>query len=198
MCSQLFISVIDASQKNSLNVSQKQQGVVLVVVLILVLMMSIIGLAAIRGSGMQELMAGNMRDMQLRFQAAEAGARVGESHVNFSVAYEDLPIFGSEAGMLKNMNLNNQVPVSTWGKAVWDVAPALDVPAAVALNLPAQPRYVLEEVIIPATLEAASSRSGLDIASQDVQEEGKVYRISSYYADSGTAAGAFVQSLYKY
>src|SRR5690606_41431153 len=59
-----------------------QNGAVLIVGLIMVLLITIIGLAAVRGSNMQEMMAGNMRDMNISFQNAEAGLRIGESQVN--------------------------------------------------------------------------------------------------------------------
>jgi type IV pilus assembly protein PilX len=155
-------------------------------------------MAAIRGSGMQELMAGNMRDMQLRFQAAEAGGRVGETHVDWNLDFADLPIFNDgQAGFLSNRNRAGQTPVSTWGEDEWAAANALNAPAAVALDLPAQPRYVLEEVFVPAVLEASSTGSCIDIECQDGQEAARFYRISSYYTDAGTGAGVFVQTIYK-
>lgn len=62
-----------------------QKGAVLIVGLIVVLLMSIIGLAAIRGSGLQEAMAGNMRDRNLAFQAAESGLSAGEANIALTV-----------------------------------------------------------------------------------------------------------------
>ncbi len=56
-----------------------QQGIVLIVGLVMVLLISIIALSSIRGSGLQEAMAGNMRDRELAFQASEAALSVGES-----------------------------------------------------------------------------------------------------------------------
>lgn len=58
--------------------SFRQRGSTLLVGLVMLLLMTFIGLAAIRGSGMQELMAGNMRDRQLAFQAAESALREAE------------------------------------------------------------------------------------------------------------------------
>ncbi|WP_444908668.1 pilus assembly PilX family protein [Microbulbifer sp. TRSA005] len=64
----------------------RQQGATLLVGLVILLLMTFIGLAAIRGSGMQELMAGNMRDRQLAFQAAEAGLRIAEEDLAVEIA----------------------------------------------------------------------------------------------------------------
>lgn len=175
----------------------RQRGMVLIVAMIMVLLMTIVGLAAIRGSGLQELMAGNMRDMQLRFQAAEVGLRVGETRVDATIPFVDLPIFNdSTPGFLTNRNVANQIPVSAWKKADWEGADT--IVATPDLQMPSRPRYVVEEVVIPATLEAASTGSAFDLLSLDYQEEGRVFRASSYYSDTGNGAGVFVQSLYKH
>ena len=58
-----------------------QKGMVLIVGLVMVLLLTIIGLAAIRGSGLQESMAANMRDTNVAFQAAESGLRVCENEL---------------------------------------------------------------------------------------------------------------------
>ncbi len=58
-----------------------QQGAILIVALIMLLLVTIIGLASIRGTSLQERMAGNLRDQELALQAAEAALRQGESIV---------------------------------------------------------------------------------------------------------------------
>jgi len=58
-----------------------QRGATLLVGLIMVLLITIIGLAAIRGSGLQEQMAGNMRDRHVAFEAAEAALNEGEDSI---------------------------------------------------------------------------------------------------------------------
>jgi type IV pilus assembly protein PilX len=56
-----------------------QRGVVLIVALVALLMMTMIGVTAMRDTGFQERMSGNLRDRNLAFQAAEAALRTGES-----------------------------------------------------------------------------------------------------------------------
>ena len=51
---------------------KQQQGMSLLVVLILLVVMSILGVAVMRSSSMQERMAANLRDRRLATQAAEA------------------------------------------------------------------------------------------------------------------------------
>lgn len=58
-----------------------QQGAILIVALIMLLLVTIIGLASIRGTSLQERMAGNLRDQELALQAAEAALRRGEAAI---------------------------------------------------------------------------------------------------------------------
>ena len=44
----------------------------------MLLLLTIIGMASMRGTSLQENMAGNLRESNLSFQAAEAGLRAGE------------------------------------------------------------------------------------------------------------------------
>lgn len=67
-------------RKGSFGHSQ-QQGAVLLVALIMLLLLTIIGAAAMRDTNLQERMAGNMRDHNLAFQAAEAALRFAEQEV---------------------------------------------------------------------------------------------------------------------
>ena len=56
-----------------------QRGVALAVVLILLVVMSLLALAGLRGTLMEERMTSNMKDRSLSFQSAEAALREGES-----------------------------------------------------------------------------------------------------------------------
>ena len=58
-----------------------QRGSVLVVALIFLLLLSIVGLGAMQSSTLQERMAGNSRDMNTAFQAAEAALREAETYL---------------------------------------------------------------------------------------------------------------------
>lgn len=57
---------------------QQQRGAVLGVVLILLLVMTVLGLASMRSTLLQERMSASLRDRSLSFQAAEAALRQGE------------------------------------------------------------------------------------------------------------------------
>ena len=53
-------------------ISMRQRGSALVVAMVFLLVMTLIGTTAMQGTSQQETMAGNMRDRNLAFQAAEA------------------------------------------------------------------------------------------------------------------------------
>ena len=55
------------------------EGAVLIISLIMLLLLTIIGVTAIQTTSLEEKMAGNMRDQNLAFQAAESALRVGET-----------------------------------------------------------------------------------------------------------------------
>src|SRR5690606_40260651 len=63
----------------------RQQGASLVVVLILLLVMTLLGLAVLRGTLLEERMSANMYDRSLAFQQAESALREAEEKVRNAV-----------------------------------------------------------------------------------------------------------------
>ena len=63
-----------------MNIKQ-QSGAALIVSLILLIVLTVLSIAAMQGTTMQERMAGNYRDTNQAFQAAEAALRAGESEL---------------------------------------------------------------------------------------------------------------------
>lgn len=57
---------------------RRQRGATLIVVLILLLVMTLLGLAVLRGTSLEERMTANLYDRSLGFQAAESALRQGE------------------------------------------------------------------------------------------------------------------------
>ncbi len=60
---------------------QSQQGIALVVALVLLVVITLVGLAAVRGTIIQQKMAANMFDRQIAFQSAEAAMREAQSRL---------------------------------------------------------------------------------------------------------------------
>ena len=74
-----------------LSPQRRQDGISLLVVLILLLVMSVLGVAVLRSSALQERMSGNMYDRSLAMQAAEVGLRAGEDALAGQVKFQDTP-----------------------------------------------------------------------------------------------------------
>lgn len=56
-----------------------QRGATLIISLLLLMVLTLIGVTAMRTTTLEEKMAGNMRDQNIAFQAAEAALRAGEN-----------------------------------------------------------------------------------------------------------------------
>ncbi|HHW4679949.1 MAG TPA: pilus assembly PilX family protein [Xylella taiwanensis] len=75
----------------------KQRGISLIVILLLLLVMTLIGLAVLRTTVLQERMSANLRDRSLSFQTAEAALRDAEEFIRTenangrSVGYDCTP-----------------------------------------------------------------------------------------------------------
>lgn len=67
-----------------------QNGSALIISLLFLLILTILGVAGIQTTSMQERMSGNMRDRNMAFQATEAALRGGEDHVRSNADDETL------------------------------------------------------------------------------------------------------------
>ena len=73
--------------------ARPQRGAVLEVALIILLLVAVVGLAAARGTFLQDKMSANFYDRQIAFQAAQAALRQGEA------AAKDAPAGGAGAAI---------------------------------------------------------------------------------------------------
>jgi len=67
--------------RSHLSSGASQRGAVLVTAMLLLVVLTIIGVTVMQMSRMQERMAGNTRDVNLAFQAAEGGLRGAEAYI---------------------------------------------------------------------------------------------------------------------
>lgn len=133
--------------------ASRQRGVALVVVLILLLVMTLLGLASMRGTLLEERMSGNMFDRGLAFQAAEAALR--EAEVLIVSAPPVIPAVGCTNGFcalpvpaLGVLERAVDPAFAGWRTAVADVG-------AVAV----QPQFIIEDLGLGETLTGCSSNS---------------------------------------
>lgn len=105
--------------------THRQHGAVLIVSLILLLVMTLIGVFAMRDTILQERMAGNARDRDMAFQAAEGALRDAARNISSEVAFTD--------------------PTSDSWEARIDQGSEYDPNATGNFNLAAAAQYVIEE-----------------------------------------------------
>lgn len=80
-----MITPVPARPVSLFRPASPQQGVALITGLIFMVVLTLIVLASMRGSILEEKMAGNLRSQNLAFQAAEAGLRAGQQALNSPV-----------------------------------------------------------------------------------------------------------------
>jgi type IV pilus assembly protein PilX len=114
-----------------------QQGAVLIVGLIILVVLTLLGVQAMRTNVAQERMAGNMRERNVAFQAAEAVLRVGERTGPFAVGNTDIVDTGAWDGT---------APVPSGSIAAFD-----DGVAADPIYHVGPPQYIRIGLEIPAT-----------------------------------------------
>jgi type IV pilus assembly protein PilX len=142
----------------------RQAGAVLIIGLVLLLALTLIGVTAMRGTTLEERMAGNLRDKALAFEAAEAGLRAAEMRID---DWEFAPIARS------NTSCTSDCP-EVWVKGeilpsddIWDNALTLTMdmtefaPEDGETELPYHevPRFYIEEVQVKADTQSPNATS---------------------------------------
>lgn len=117
----------------------RQKGSVLLVSLIMLLLLTLVAVAGMQGTILQERMTGNLKDRNLAFQAAEAALRDGEAYIRANPAV----IYG---------NSNGRYQVNNGGTPDWNVRPIVAGTggsrsfSGTFPSVADQPAYYIEEI----------------------------------------------------
>lgn len=178
-----------------INLPAKQDGMVLIVGLVMVLLITIVGLSAIRGTGLQENMAGNMRDRNVAFQAAESALREGETIV--APTNKVLPAFecAAGAGLCQDLSVVPQNSVLYMTKANWKLS-AKESPLVLE-GVENKPSYLLEELQVDIGASAAAEGSAIDVGGMMTTGDAVPYRITAKGFGLSKDTEVIVQSAYK-
>ncbi|CAG7857595.1 hypothetical protein MCAMS1_02480 [biofilm metagenome] len=126
--------------------AKHQRGVVLVVGLIMLLLMTLIGTTGMQNTMLQEKMAGNMRDRNLAFQAAESALQAGAE----AAAPPPPGGYTCGGGLYPAMDSDcdgDKEPV--WDNINWNNGSVLFVGKMASLK--ENPRYIIEDMgVVPA------------------------------------------------
>jgi type IV pilus assembly protein PilX len=123
----------------------QQRGAILVISLLLLLILTVLGVAMMRMTNMQERMAGNTRDLNLAFQGAEAALRAGEARFRVLPAEPDWqPAAGCTWCSQGALPIDIDSPSAfTWSNA--NSQEFGDTGKQEFNDLSADPRYTIEE-----------------------------------------------------
>ncbi len=163
----------------------RQSGATLVVALIMLMVLTLLGTTAMQSTTMEERMAGNTRDRNVAFQAAEAALREAERFLNQPV----LPAFAGTNGLYQP---TQGAGARTWESVDWTDATAVTVYSEGALDgVPTArlPAYIIEE--LPAVFDTSGSLEAGTALSNEF------YRATARATGSTAGAVVILQTTYK-
>ena len=162
----------------------RQAGVALAVALVLLLVITLLGLASIRGTSLQEKMSANLQDRDVAFQAAEAALRVAEQRIadTTAVIWHDCSLGGVTCEAVPS---GSSVPWQTVATGSGN-----DQYSAGALAA-GQPQYVVENMGLwpdPTTNTGVNlSGSGTQYNAQGTSTTVNYYRVTARSGDPSVA-----------
>ncbi|MDH4458570.1 MAG: PilX N-terminal domain-containing pilus assembly protein [Nevskia sp.] len=186
-----------------------QRGVVLLVGLIILVVLSLLAIASIRSTTLEERMTGNSQDQQIAFQVAEAALReaeaiLGQPMLPAFVAVSDPAGAGFYLADLPNPNTPATVYKPLWLRTPTDAGYPVWRQAEVTTDAPPPPidrargEYLIEQV---ETEEEASPGESLQADSAEDRRERIIYRITARAWGAATADQAaptvLLQSTFK-
>ncbi|MDH5454433.1 MAG: PilX N-terminal domain-containing pilus assembly protein [Gammaproteobacteria bacterium] len=131
---------------------QKQEGAVLVATLMILLVVTLLTVSNMRGSILEEKMAGNTNDRNVAFQAAESALREGEVFLESIVSLGD---FQGQAGLFGRTDVEPSFYSGpTWNDSTYHVVAGTDV------GTYARPQYFIKNMTTVPGVTGALNMSG--------------------------------------
>ena len=162
---------------------RKQRGATLIVSMIFLLVLSIIGLAGMEVTGLEEKMAGNMRDRGMAFQSAEAALLDGEDYLESIVV---LPAFDGTDGLYS---------IPTNGDKNWEIVDWTSSAAVRSYSGPGFDELANPSAYIIEDLAAAASSDSLEVGVPT--DTKRFYRVTSRAEGLSDTTEVIIQTVYK-
>lgn len=161
-----------------------QRGIALVTSLMFLVTLTLLGMAAMRGTILEERMAGNARDRDLAFQSAEAALRTAEREL-----IPGAPLIEFSEDTARTPRIANATLHDYWQNTHdWDNGDSVELdwqPAGTS----ARPRYVIEELGV-----TSGSTGGLGIAA--LSNSG-LYRLTARGVGRNNNTVVMLQAIYE-
>lgn len=164
----------------------RQQGVALIMALVFLVILTIMGLAAMGTTSLEEKMAGNAKDRNLAFQAAETGLLAGENWINAQINKPTFPAVSA------GLYLPSATATPWWDSLNWSGTSNLVVYSGGGLTkVNTQPKYIIED------LGEVPEKGGSKVLPTNYKGKGNTIVRTTARGTGGTdAAQAMVQSTY--
>jgi type IV pilus assembly protein PilX len=156
-----------------------QSGAVLIISLIILLLLTIIVGTAIQTTSLEEKMAGNLRDRNIAFQAAESALRAGEAFLTQAT----LPSFTSTG----TGGLYNEIAITPQQNDDWSTFNTITYSTASLSHTVSPPLYVIQRL-------SNIGSSSLDAGSYN---ENELYRVIAKGLGSTSNTVVVLQATYK-
>jgi len=146
----------------SVPVKGRERGAVLIVSILMLIILSLLGLTAVRTTTLEEKMAGNLRDSDLAFQAAESALREAEVFVDSVVSTN---AFNDAGGLYSSATADPDY----FATATWSAANSVSYSTSIA-GVATQPRYIIKYLGV-----TSSGGGALNIGGYGNQQAGSVH-----------------------
>ncbi len=175
-----------------------QRGAALAMALVFLLLLTIIGVTALSTTSLQEKMAGNLKDKQMAFQAAETALLAGESWALAQISKPVVVVSNTADGL----HLPSTGALAVWDSLDWknstDVVTYPGSPGVPPATNPftyikTEPKWILEE--LPEMKDTSYKGGSLVMPSNYKSTSSSVYRITGYGTGQTDFAEAMVQSV---
>lgn len=175
------------------------RGIALVMALVFLLLLTLLGISALNTTSLEEKMAGNVKDRNLAFQAAESALIQAEYWLYSSLT---APEPGSTPGTYQPSTTSVQV----WDSVNWSGSGVITYPntpdgvaagSATLSNVNTQPKYIVEYLRKDAGSTGGGSTGQSLVVMPGAQTGGTTYlRITARGTGSTNAATVMLQSTY--
>lgn len=138
---------------NQISAPNHQRGIALVLALVFLLLLTLIGITALNTTSLEEKMAGNVKDRNLAFQAAESALVLAESWINAQIGKPVFP--NTSVGLyLPDTGVSGDPDsVDNWNEDIWSGANVVIYPNTPGASgsgtlgkINAQPKYIIEDM----------------------------------------------------
>lgn len=160
----------------------RQRGITLIVSMIMLLVLTIMGLSSIRDTSLEEKMAGNLRNSNVAFQAAESALRGAEDFLTCV----DLADFDGTDGLYQPLPTMWAAHAASWGQSS-----LVRTFGGTLAGIAAPPVYIIERI-------SSAGSGATSVAAGQVVEDCSpgFYRITARAVGNTDTSVAMLQTVY--